>query len=513
MKTLLTHGRFFISENHFETELLIENERIIPLGSTPDRVIDLEGALVLPGFHDSHLHLYSLGKRLSQWNLQSINSVAQLIHEGQQHLAQQPTDFLEARGWNQDYFQEKRSLNRHDLDQISRDIPIYLVRHCGHVATVNTALIELAGLRQLPHPPGGEIVRDDQGEPTGLLRESAMDLVKTLIPRSSLAQRQNYLQHAVDHLNHYGITSVQSNDIRTKQQLSLLQAIEAMQTDRPQVRYQAQIAIPDIQEHLALLQHFPHTTDFFRTGQLKLFKDGALGSRTAQLSRDYADAPGQRGIDNLPLVQLRPIVQAAEQAGLQVVTHAIGDLAITEVLQAYAQAAPGNPLRHSLIHCQITTPEIIRRAAELHVPISFQPVFLDYDLHIVGPRVGAELAATSYAFKSFADAGSVVGFGSDAPIEDLNPFHGLYCAITRQDLQGNPPGGYLPDQALSLGRAIEHYTYGSAVLARREHELGRLLPGYLADLIVIDRNLFELSPDEVRSAQVLRTMLAGEFLD
>jgi len=253
---------------------------------------------------------------------------------------------------------------------------------------------------------------------------------------------------------------------------------------------------------------------FFSKGALKLFKDGSLSARTAYMKKEYADAPGTFGVEALSDDQLQALVDLAVENDITVVTHAIGDAAVESVMNAYENTMIDgkNPLRHGIVHNQITSMEQLERQTRLQIPVMYQPIFLDYDNRVIEDRVGKELAKTSYAFNTLYKMGAPVSLGTDSPVEDCNPFQNIYCAVNRKGLDGHPEGGYYPEEAMTLEDAIDAYTVGSAFNEFKEDVKGKLLPGFVADLIVLDRDIFSIDPMEIKNVKVEKTMVNGKFV-
>ena len=255
-------------------------------------------------------------------------------------------------------------------------------------------------------------------------------------------------------------------------------------------------------------------TNGLKIGPLKMFTDGSLGARTALMRQDYADAPGQRGIEILTQQELDELVRMADENGMQIAIHAIGDKANEMVLDSYQKVIgpEGNTHRHGIVHCQITDLPMLKRYQQMDVYAMVQPIFLHYDLHIVEDRVGKELAATSYAFHTMNQMGLHVSYGTDSPVEDMDPIQNLHCAVCRQDLKHFPAGGYVPEERVDIFQAVDDYTIGGAQNAFEENQKGRLQPGYLADLVMLDQDIFHVPSDKILDTQVLMTMVGGKVV-
>lgn len=529
MTTILTNGKIYVEKGKFVEALLIEDGVIKEIGSKEeilknkaDHVIDLEGKTVLPGFNDSHLHLIGLGAFMSSCNLTQAKSIDEIIEIGKKFLEENKNmKVLSGRGWNQDYFTsgEKRLLNRHDLDKISTEIPIVFDRVCGHVAVGNTKAIELLEIDENTVVDGGTIELGEDGKPNGIFNENAVALIKSVIPEKSNEDIESEFLKAADYALSLGITSVQSCDASNKDFKNIFNIIHNIYDNgKTKLRYGFQFNFQDIEDFKEYLETEFKTGQydekFLSRGALKLFKDGSLGARTAYMLKDYEDAPGTRGVEALSDEQLEDLCKLATEHGIRVVTHAIGDGAVESVIRAYEKTMINgkNPLRHGIVHCQITSKDQLERIARLNIPIMYQPIFLDYDIKIAESRVGKELASSSYAFNTLYKLGAPISLGTDAPVEDCNPFPNIYCAVTRKGLDGKPEGGFYPEEKMEVEDVIDAYTIGSAYNEFKEDFKGRLKVGYVADLIVLDKDIFTIDEEEIKDIKVEKTMVDGEFV-
>ena len=492
------------------------------LKNSADRIIDLHGKTVLPGLNDSHLHLAGVGEAMATCNLTSAKSIADTIESGRAFLNANPEiPVLLGRGWNQDYFTsgENRMLTRFDLDQVTTEIPVIYDRVCGHIAVGNTKALEILGIDENTAVDGGVIEHGSDGQPNGVFQENAVQLLKSIIPEKDLQQREKEFLKAADYALSVGITSVQSCDVMNNNFKEVFRMIhEIYDNNKLKLRYYPQYNFQDIREFEEYLKTEFITGNYdgkyLSKGALKLFKDGSLGARTALMSQDYDDAPGTKGVAALSDQQLDDLCSLASKNGIPVVTHAIGDGAVESVINAYEKTMSDgkNALRHGIVHCQITSPPQLQRIADLNIPVMYQPIFLDYDIQIAESRVGRELAATSYAFKTLYELGAPISFGTDAPVEDCNPFPNIYCAVTRQRVNGKPEGGFIPSEKMSVEDAVDAYTIGSSFNEFKEGYKGRLKPGYVADLIVLDEDIFTIEQDKIKDIKVEKTMIDGEFV-
>lgn len=529
MRTILYNAKIYVEKNNFQEAMLIEDGIIKKTGTTDnilknaaDKATDLHGKTVIPGINDSHLHLSMVGESMASCDLKSAGSIDEAVDLGKKYLKENKgLRALFGRGWNQDYFTsgEARMLNRLDLDKVSTEIPVVYERVCGHVASANTKALEILGADENTAVDGGEILKDGNGRPNGIFTENAVGFIQSVLPVKSPEEGEKEFLKAAGYAISVGITSVQScnssgND--TKDMFSVLHNI--YDNGKTRLRCNPQFIFQDIndfKEYLAT-EHKNGRYDgkFLTRGALKLFKDGSLGARTALMLKDYNDEPGTKGVAALSDEQLQALCDLATENGIRVVTHAIGDGAVESVINAYEKAMKGgkNPLRHGIVHCQISSPGQLKRIAELNIPVMYQPIFLDYDIQIVESRVGRELASTSYAFDTLRKLGAHISFGTDSPVEDCNPFPNIYCAVTRQRINGTPEGGYTPDEKMSVEDAVDAYTIGSAFNEFKENFKGRLKPGYAADLTVLDNDIFTMEQSRIKDIKVLKTMIDGEFV-
>ncbi len=527
MRTLFTNGKIYLDRDHFAEAILIENNIIKKVGSILDlvpfiidsEVIDLKGKTVLPGFNDSHLHLYGMANFMKTVNLYGSSSIDDIIARSNEYISShvESNDTLVGRGWNQDQFlDEVRLPNRQDLDRISTNRPIVFPRACGHIIVVNTCALQKANItKSTISPYGGAIDIDQDGEPTGILRENALSLVESLYPTASEKEMLQSLRDIAHRANSFGITSVQTNDLTIgDQNAENLEKAYRLFAQEETLKVYHQVCFDDLELFRKRIEEGFHQDDAFnRYGCLKLFADGSLGARTAALCQPYADEPGTSGIAILSPADLDEWIQTADQAGIQVAIHAIGDLAIRNVLEAYRKVCvEKNELRHGIIHCQITDKDLLVTFQKQDILAYVQPIFLHYDLHIVEKRVGSALAMTSYAFHTMEVLGVHTSYGSDAPVEDFNPFNNLFCSLTRKDLNGFPQDGFNPSEKVDLSTAIDAYTIGSAYASFEEHRKGRLYAGYAADLIVLDAPIFEMDPINIPKISVDLTMVDGKIV-
>lgn len=487
---------------------------------------DMKGAFLVPGFIDSHLHLLLYGYALSCPDLSrhtsSVEEIVEVLYGVQQEIEKSSGEWIVLRGWNQEQFiVDKRLPTRQDLDLVSKDRPILIYRSCGHIACANTAALLAAGIRKgTKNPERGSIDRDEAGEPTGILREYAINLVSTKVPPPDKEVVKAYMLRAMKRLNSYGITSVQSDDFGAFPRLSYKTVIEAYEElekeGRLTVKVYEQCLLPDQKELDDFLGSGYRTgkgSEFFTIGPLKIIEDGSLGARTASLETPYADDiehPDNCGISIYSQEELDQRISYGASHGMQVAVHAIGDKAMKMTTKSIIKALKGkkdNPMRHGIVHCQITTPELIKTLKEWNLHAYVQTIFMDHDNNIVESRVGRERAASTYAFKTLLDMGVTVSNGSDAPVEHGDVLAGIQCAVTRTTLDGRKT--FLPEQSLTVEEALHTFTAMGAKASFEEEEKGTLLPGMAADFTVLSEDIRKCHSERISNVSVCQTFLNG----
>ena len=512
----------FAVENGLFTAVGSNEEVFAAAGEDAERV-DLGGKFVTPGFIDSHLHVLSYGMGLNTAQLgEHTDSLRGMIDYVKAFAAANPPapgGWIRGRGWNHDYFTDvHREPTRWDLDEISTEHPVLLTRCCGHVLTVNSKALELLGITgESVSPVGGEIGMEN-GEPNGLLYDSAMDAAYAACPAPDKETVKELIRLAAGELNACGITSVHSDDYTSTMAdwRTVKAAFEELDAaGELTVRVYEQTNICDVDELKAFLAAGNNTgvgSDFFRTGPLKVVEDGSLGARTAFLSAPYADDPHTCGFPIYPREDFEELLDVANTAGMQIAVHAIGDKCLDYALDAVDRAlqrCPREDHRHGVVHCQISRPDQLERIAALKMHVYAQSIFLDYDSHIVEARVGSETAASSYAWKTLLDKGVTVSNGTDCPVETPYSLKGIQCAVTRQPLRGDIPP-YLPHEAFSVREALDSYTVAGAYGSFEENKKGRIRPGFLADFAILDDSPFAVPTDKIKDIRVLETYLAGK---
>lgn len=537
MNTIFHNTRIYIDKSLFAEALLINDGIISAVGSSgeilamsgPDDIIyDCCGRTIIPGLNDSHLHFMQYGETLNQVNLEDASSVDEIIGRCRRFISEHPDKAargIHAIGWNQDFFEdEKRIPDRHDLDKISTDIPIVLERVCGHIASTNTKLIENLGLDEnSPQYQSGEFIREDSGFPAGIFKGGACIYAKEAVPDFTMEEKRQIIIDTMKTAAAFGLTSIQSNDIGAD--FSDSSEAFAMMRDiydkgEASVRYHYQMCFETPEKFSEFLSSEEFTENLYpedswlTMGALKLFKDGSLGARTAYMKDGYAADRSNKGLQWLSCEEMDRFCTIARDAGVQVVTHAIGSQAIAETIESYEKAFVdgSNKLRHGIIHCQITDKELVQQIIDDDILIMAQPVFIDFDMNIVEELCGSQLTSTSYAFGTMLRNGVHLSYGTDCPVETCNPFLNIYEAVTRKDRNGRPENGFYPAEAVDVETAIDAYTMESAYAQFAENRKGRLKPGFYADLVILDRDIFTVDPMEIKDIHPVLTMTGGKIV-
>ncbi|HOX58509.1 MAG TPA: amidohydrolase [Candidatus Paceibacterota bacterium] len=500
--------------------------RIVALGATPDirllagpstRVIDAAGKLVLPGFNDSHTHFLMGGFALASVDLRDARSPEEMVRRLKDYATKLPKGrWILGGDWDHEKWPGAPLPTRQMIDAATPDHPVLVRRLDGHMAVANSLALKLAGVtRETKDPPGGLIVRDPgTGELTGVLKDSAMDLMDRAVPDKTRDEKHVAAKAASEHAAQVGVTSV--TDMSADGDVGLYQHL----LERGELKTRI-YAIRSIVAWEALGKTGVRAAfggDTLRIGGLKGFSDGSLGSTTALFFEPYNDAPDTRGLlfdQMLPEGTMLKRVEAADKTGLQVMIHAIGDEAIWRILEIYRQTAEQNGARDRrfrIEHAQHIRLGDIPRFGQQKVIASMQPYHAADDGRWCNKRIGPERSKGTYAFRSLLDSGAVLAFGSDWTVAPLNPMEGLKAAVTRQTLDGKNPNGWVPEQKITLDEAIRAYTVGSAYAEFAENVKGTLTPGKLADLVMLDRDLYKINPAEIDKARVLLTVMDGKVV-
>ena len=506
--------------------IAIENGHILALGSSDDilstyssqQIIDLQGKGVYPGFIDAHAHLEGLGASLLILDLTAAPSVEEIQRRIRERVAVgDAISWIRGRGWDQNLWQNKAFPTKSMLDSVTNDIPAYLVRVDGHAVWINSKAMELAGVTNATaDPEGGRIERDEAGNPTGVFVDRAVNLIASALPAPSDRERMRAVELAIQACLKIGLTEVHDMGVD----------LEGIEIYRALIRekkfpFRVYVAIDGVGE---TWDHFQKTGPELGEPEsrliiraLKLYADGALGSRGAALIEPYADDPGNRGLTLIRQDSLQEAAAKALAKGFQVCTHAIGDRGNHIVLNAYERAfqtghVKGADVRFRVEHAQVVLPDDIPRFSLLGIIPSMQPTHCASDMYWAGDRIGPDREKGAYAWRSFIKAGSIIPGGSDFPVESPNPLLGFYAAITRQDVHGWPKGGWHPEERMTREEALESFTSWAAYASFQEKTKGTLEPGKVADLVVLSNDIMKVEPALIPTTAVDITMIEGEVV-
>jgi predicted amidohydrolase YtcJ len=520
---LYRNGRIYTNDATapWAEALLVRGEEILAVGNddevsalteTGAKVVDLEKHFVMPGFNDAHVHMGGAG---ADWLAVRLFGAA-TVGEMQKRLAaavakHKQGEWITGFGWDQTLWPEKKFPNRQQLDEVSPKNPVILTHVSGHVAVANSLALQLAGIaKDSPNPSGGEIEKDEKGEPTGMLKEgAALHLVDSKIPTPTEEQRRHGIELALADVAKNGVTSVQDNSAWED-----FLTYRALKTEgKLTVRITEWLPFAAPLEKLEEMRREGGTTDpWLRTGALKMVTDGALGSRTAAMLAPYSDDANTSGILTMEPDKLRQFAIERDKAGFQLNFHAIGDRANRIALDTFEAAAKTNgprDRRDRIEHAQVVAASDLARFARLQVIASMQPSHETSDMRWAEQRVGPERAKGAYAWATMQKFGVRLAFGTDYDVEPISPFRGLYACVTRELPDGGPQGGWEPQEKVSLGDCIRAYTSGSAYAEFMEGKKGELKEGEYADFIVLSNDLTKIEPREYTKTKVLRTVVGG----
>lgn len=475
-------------------------------------IIDLRGSLTLPAFTDAHLHFTGFAQTLENVNLVGCRSVEQAVARVRERVAQTPPDVLIwGSGWNNAEWSDPAFPDKRALDAVAPQNPVILTRKDGHSVWVNTLALQHANiLRQTIVPDGGVIDYDISGEPTGILRENAIDLLGSGVGAFASEIREQTLESAIHYAHTTGITTVHS--IEDANALRAFQKLRA----RDQLKLRVVHSIPaekiELAAKLGIMRGFGD--EWLKLQAIKIFADGSLGSHTAELREPFLDTPNDRGVATTTSETILHLAREACSTGLDVWIHAIGDYAITRVLNVF-ETLRAEGFREAIFrveHVQHLHPSDVARFRELNVIASMQPIHQPGDMFVADALLGRERAAWTYAFRSLLDANAVLAFGSDAPVEKMDPLLGIHAAVTRQNAEHLPENGWYPEQKISVMDAVRAYTLGAAKASNDETRAGSLSIGKRADVIVLSENIFEIPPREILNTNILYTISGGEIV-
>ena len=526
---LLTNGNVYtVTEKQPKAEAVaVKASRIVFVGSNDDtkkfhaaKIVDLHGRTLVPGFTDSHCHIFGIGEREMRLSLEGTHSLENLLATVKQRVDKtSPGKWITGRGWIETFWKPPQFPTRQDLDKVAPNNPVFLTRADGHASVANSAALKIAGVdRNTPDPFGGQILKKN-GEPNGMLLDKAQDLVAKNIPKATQAEREEALLRGIDREVKLGWCEIQ-NAGSHKEDIDVIQ--KTFQAGKIKIRLVNAVygPGPDAQNFLRegpTINAFDH---HFTQRMIKVLFDGALGSRGAALLKPYSDAPETSGLLREKPEDLRPMFEEALRRGIQVETHALGDRANRLILDLYEQAFKAVPAderkirepRWRIEHAQIVDPDDIPRFAKLGVIPSMQPSHAISDLFFAPARLGMDRLAGAYAWQSFLKSGSIIAGGSDAPVERGEPMIEFYAAVARKSIKGESGEGWHPDQAVSREEALKMFTLWPAYAAFEEKDKGSIEVGKLADFTLLSRDIMKIPEAEILETETEMTVIGGEIV-
>ena len=501
-------------------------DRIVAVGSNAEvdlwrgpktDVIDAGGKLLLPGFNDAHVHFVGGGRQLDAIQLNDATSAEEFARRIGDRAKRMPSgEWILGGRWDETKWTPPVMPTKDLIDPLTPNTPVFVSRYDGHMALANSVALKLAGITaSTPDPPGGTVVRDAQGNPTGALKDAAEQYMRKVIPPLSHEQRLDAVKRALAHAASVGVTSVQNmsaayDDIATYAEL--------LQRGELTTRIYAAPSIMGFQDQAKIGIRHAFGGPYLRIGALKAFADGSLGSGTAYFYEPFSNNPANRGLlsDEMnPISAMRERMMAADAAGLQICTHAIGDEGISTILDLYSDVIKAHgeaDRRFRIEHAQHMAEKDFERFAQLHVIASMQPYHAIDDGRFVERYLGHDRASRTYAFRTFLDHHVRLAFGTDWPVAPLDPIQSVYAAVTRRTLDDKNPNGWFPEQKLTVAETIEAYTMGSAYAEFQESEKGSITPGKLADMVLLSEDIFSIDPVSIRDVKVLKTFVGGKLV-
>ncbi len=527
-----------VTPARFVQAVAIANGRILAVGSDEQikayagphtQVIDLGGRLALPGFMDSHVHFLAGSFQLLEVNLKHTHDEADFARRiGEKAQSLSAGRWMLGGNWDEEAWPDAKLPTRWLIDPVTGDHPVFLSRYDGHAGLANSLALKLAGItKSTPDPEGGVIVHDPKtGEPTGVLKDAAQDLVTRVIPNPSEAEVEEALRTGLKHAAELGVTTVEdmalgdntpngdfTGEIRLLRRAEREGWLTCRFYELTPIEQWKRLADAGISHDMG--------DSYLKMGALKAFADGSIGSRTAWMFKPYTDDAKNFGLATAlmdppsdPPTKMEALSRGADAAGLQLAIHAIGTRAIAEILDMYAQMGGADPAAHRfrIEHAQHMREQDFARFGKMGIIASMQPYHAIDDGRWVEKRIGPERARWSYAWRSMLDADAPLAFGTDWPVAPLNPLLGIYAAVTRETLDGKHPTGWIPQEKISLTQALVAYTWGSAYAAFEEHHRGTLAPGMLGDVVVISEDLFSIPPDQIKDTHVVLTVVGGRVV-
>ena len=501
-------------------------DRIVAVGSSTDieawrgahtQVIDAGGKLLLPGFNDAHVHFVSGGMQLENVQLNDATTSQEFARRiGERAKITQKGEWILGGNWDETKWSPADMPTKELIDAITPETPVFVSRYDGHMGLANSVALRLAGITaKTPDPPGGAIIRDAQGNPTGALKDAATDFVEKVIPELSHDQRVKAVKRSLAYAASVGVTSVQHMEAAYA---DIAVYDELLQRGELTTRIYAAPLITHVDDQVKIGIRHAFGGPYLRIGALKAYADGSLGSGTAYFYEPFLNQGNNRGLlsDEMhPISLMRDRYMAADAAGLQICTHAIGDEGISTILDLYTDVVKTHgeaDRRFRIEHAQHMAAKDFDRFAQLHVIASVQPYHAIDDGRFAESHIGHDRATRTYAFRTFLNHGVRLAFGTDWEVAPLDPLLSVYAAVTRATLDGKNPNGWFPDQKLSVAETIEAYTMGSAYAEFQEKEKGSITPGKLADMVMLSDDIFAIAPEKIRNVKVLKTYVGGKMV-
>jgi predicted amidohydrolase YtcJ len=527
---IITNAKVYTvdKDNPKAEAIAILGERIVAVGASDDidawhgsttRVIDAAGKLVLPGFNDAHVHFISGGRGLDSVHLKDASSAEEFVQRIAAFAKTRPKgEWITGGNWDEQSWKVSQMPSRQQIDPVTPDNPVAVSRYDGHMYLVNSQALKLAGITaSTPDPPGGVIVRDTKRNPTGLLKDAAQTILENAIPPLSHDQRMRAAGRALAHARSLGVTSVQEmgnegEDLGSN--IRIYKELEEKGELTTRIYVAPMIEGWETQARLGVRRAFG--SGYLRTGAVKGYADGSLGSSTAYFFQPFVDQPKNRGLltgEMQPLSKMRGWMTGADKEGIQLCIHAIGDEGISTVLDLFQSVLEANgekERRWRIEHAQHMANKDFERFARLNVIASMQPYHAIDDGRWAEKRIGPERIKTTYAFRTFLQHGVRLALGTDWDVAPLNPMLTVYAAVTRATLDGKNPNGWVPEQKITVPEAVEAYTMGSAYAEFQEKEKGSITPGKLADIVVLSDDIFSIDPKLIRNVQVETTIVGGK---
>lgn len=522
--SIFTNGVIFTADNIISECFSIRDGKFTFVGTSSEfekiaeageEIIDLKGKTVLPGFNDAHMHFLNYAINKDRVKLSTITSIKEIIKVSKDYIEKNKIpkgNWIISRGWNDNLLDESRFPNRYDLDEISKEHPIFFLRACNHIGVANSKALEMFNIhKDTTNPEGGIIDKDGKsGLPTGVLRENTLFIAFNALPQNSKEDIKRVLSNAFEDALKVGLTSIQTDDMGEAGNLDiLLEAYRELEKEgRLPLKVNLQLLLQD-KEAICKAGELGLKTgvgsEFLKIGPVKLLQDGSLGGRTAAMHEPYCDTDS-KGVAVYTQEKLSELTHLADFYGFQIAVHAIGDEAANMVLKS----VKGISKRPAIIHCQFTDDELLERFKDQKVIADVQPSFVMTDWPIVDAAVGKTRSGSSYAWNDMLSLNIPVCFSSDAPVESFNPMYGIYAAVTRKNLSGKPESGWHSDQCISASEAIKAYTLGSAYLSFEEKIKGSIEVGKAADFVILSENILAIDPDEIKNIKVEATYVNGK---